>query len=174
MRSIRLLRALGDRRGMTIAEVLLAVAVVGGSLATLASVIPTAAYGLQEGNQLSTATFLAEQRMEQVRNTVWQRGPAAAPIVDSLGVSSAPAATPVGGSGTPTFPDENPIAAPYGNYWRTVRITDCGTAPGCGGIISSTLRQVAVIVGYRPMTIAGRVSGTPEKNLTLTMYIARR
>ena len=56
-----------DERGMTVAEVLIAVVIIGVGLVALSSAIPLAAYGIQEGNQLSTATFLANQRLEQIR-----------------------------------------------------------------------------------------------------------
>src|SRR5207253_7601218 len=50
----------------------------------LASIVPISSYGIQEGNQISTAAFLAEQRLEQVKTAVWTANPA----VDCLGVSS--------------------------------------------------------------------------------------
>ena len=62
---------IADVRGMTIAEVLIAVGIIGVGLLALCSAIPIAAYGINEGSQLSTATFLANQRMEQVRNARW-------------------------------------------------------------------------------------------------------
>ena len=73
--------------GLTLMEVMIAVAVVGIGLVALSSAIPLAAYGIQEGNQLSSAIFLANQRMEQVRNARWEAGP---PCVDNVGVSTTP------------------------------------------------------------------------------------
>ncbi len=173
-------RLLTDARGMTIPEIAIAIAVIGVGLVALSSAIPLAAYGIQEGNQLSTATFLANQRMEQVRNAQWlaaQPPPPAAPVlsaVDKLGVSASATAVPVGDGGVITFPDENPLAAPYTNYNRTVRITDCSVAPGCGGIVNAGLRQVTVTVSYRPMTGFGLAPAITAKSATITMYIAQR
>src|SRR5882672_288207 len=106
----RMLRfVVADQRGMSLAEILVACAIIAVGLVGLLSAVPTASYGIQEGRQLSTATFLANQRLEQVRNAQWTQCPA----VDTLGVSASASAAPASG-GTPTFPDEGPMAAPYG------------------------------------------------------------
>src|SRR5688572_17148749 len=65
-----------NERGLTLAEILVAVAILGIGLVGLAVVVPIASYGVQEGSQLSTATFLAEQRLEQIRNAPWTGTPA--------------------------------------------------------------------------------------------------
>ena len=160
-------------------EVLVAVAIIGVGLAALSSAIPIAAYGIQEGKQLSTATFLANQRMEQVRNATWQAAqPApAVPVVaavDKLGVSASATTAPVGDGGVTTFPDEAPMAAPYAEYKRSVRIDDCSVAPGCSGILNADLRRVTVTVTYRPMTGIGVAPATSAKPASVTMYIAKR
>jgi prepilin-type N-terminal cleavage/methylation domain-containing protein len=162
-----------DQRGVTLIEVLIAVGIIGVGLWAISAAIPLAAYGIQEGNQLSTATFLATQRLEQVRNARWEEGP---PCLDNLGVSASSTAAPVGscaGGGT-TFPDENPVAAPYIGYTRTVRIASCGVGAGCNGIVDNDLRQVAATVTYRPMTGIGLSAAGTAKPSTVTMYVARR
>ncbi len=156
-----------NQHGMTLAEVLVAIAIIGVGLAALAAAIPIAGYGIQEGSQLSTATFLANARLEQVKNAAWTTTPAA----DNLGVSSGDAA-PQSGATTTTFPDENPIAAPYTAYTRTVRVTDCSAGGGCAGITDPNLRQVTVTVTYRPLTGVGQSPAT--KSATVTMLIAKR
>lgn len=154
---------------MTVAEILIAIVIIGIGLVALSSAIPLAAYGIQEGNQLSTATFLANQRLEQVRNATWQ----ASPAVDKLGVSALSTSAPVSGAVT-TFPDETPVAAPYTGYDRQVRITNCGAAPGCSGIVDADLRQVTVTVNYLPMTGIGVAPAGTTKSAVVTMYIAKR
>jgi prepilin-type N-terminal cleavage/methylation domain-containing protein len=166
-----------NERGMTLLEVLVAVGIISVGLVALSSAIPIAAYGIQEGKQLSTATFLATQRMEQVRNATWQAAsdPGVVPqvlAVDKLGVSGSETAAPVGDGGAVTFPDETPVAAPYADYNRTVRITDCGAA-GCAGITNADLRQVTVTVTYRPMTGVG-VAPTASKSARVTMLVTKR
>ncbi len=160
-------KILWNQRGMTLVEIGMAVVIIGIGLAALASAIPLSNYGIQEGNQLSTATFLANQRLEQVRNATWTTVPAA----DSLGVSASVTAPPQSG-GTTTFPDEASVAAPYTAYSRQVRITDCGSGAGCAGIVDSNLRQVTVTVTYRPLTGIGQAPAT--KPVVVTMLIAKR
>lgn len=167
MTTSRLMRdTLGDRQGLTLAEVLIAMAIIAVGLVALASAIPVATYGMQEGSQLSTATFLANSRLEQVRNARWW----ADPPTDNVGISSGNAAPQSGG--TTTFPDESPMAAPYAGYTRTVRITDCGAGAGCGGIVDANLRQVTVTAGYTPLTGVG--VGTGPKSVIVTMLLAKR
>jgi hypothetical protein len=160
---------------MTVAELLAAVAVIGVGLVALGMTIPLAGYGIQEGNQLSTATFLASQRLEQVRNARWEApncGLGTA-TVDELGVSPSPTEAPASG-GTTTFPEETPVAAPYADYTRTVRIVDLETATDCDAVERADLRQVTVTVAYRPLTGMGQAPAGTTKSAVLTMYIAKR
>jgi len=159
-------RRVTNQHGMTLAEVLVAIAIIGVGLAALAAAIPIAGYGIQEGSQLSTATFLANARLEQAKNAVWTT----TPDVDNLGVSPGSAAPQK--DGITTFPDENPIAAPYTAYTRTVRVTDCSAGGGCAGITNANLRQVTVTVTYRPLTGVGQSPAT--KSAAVTMLLAKR
>jgi prepilin-type N-terminal cleavage/methylation domain-containing protein len=156
-----------EQRGMTLIETMIAAAVVGVGLVAVSAAIPVASYGVQEGRQLTTATFLAGQRLEQVRAARWEAGP---PAVDELGVSAVPTAAPAAGA-LVTFPDEPDMSGLYAGYARTVRISDC--AAGCGSVTRADLRQVTVTVAYRPMTGAGGLATVP-KAATLTMYVAQR
>lgn len=158
-----------DQRGMTLPEILIAVVIIMIALLALASGIPVASYGIQEGNQLTTATFLANQRMEQVKAASWSDQP----LVDTVGVSASATAAPVAGAIT-TFPDENPVAAPYAQYTRQVRITDCSLGAGCGGIVHAAMRQVTVTVSYQPMTGVGVAAAGNTKSAIVTMLVARR
>ena len=131
--------------GITLAEILIAMTIISVGLVALAAVVPISSYGLQEGNQVSTATFLAEQRLEQLKAASWM----AAPATDCLGTSgtsstnwsfSGGTAPAPGGACTPTsFPDETPtgsttatpstrLSDPYGSYTRQVRIRPCDAA----------------------------------------------
>ena len=158
---------LANQQGMTLAEILVAIVILGVGLAALASAIPLSNYGMQEGSQLSTATFLATQRLEQVRNAKWEVSPA----LDNLGVSSPSTAAPQSG-GVTTFPDESPVAAPYTAYTRQVRIIDCSVGAGCAGVVHADIRQVVVTVGYRPLTGVGQA--VANKSVVVTLLIAKR
>ena len=99
--------ALGEERGLTLAEILVALAVIGIGLVGLTAVLPVSASGVQEGAQHSTAPFLAEQMIERARAAAWS----AEPPVDCLGVSIGDAAPrPAGatchGAAASGFPDE--------------------------------------------------------------------
>jgi prepilin-type N-terminal cleavage/methylation domain-containing protein len=177
-----------NERGLTLAEILVAVAIIGIGLVGLAVVIPISTYGVQEGNQLSTATFLAEQRIEQVRNASWTAtGPA-----DCVGVSPG-GATPTGvatsntcarpadtstglalctsGAACTTYPDEAAVTG-FTRYSRTTRIIDCSAGAGCAGIVNAAMRTVRVAVTYTPLTSAG-VSPTP-KTVTVDWLVSQR
>jgi type II secretory pathway pseudopilin PulG len=164
--------------GMSLAEILIACVIIAVGLVGLLSAVPTASYGIQEGRQLSTATFLANQRLEDVSKAQWTQ----CPEVDFLGVSASATAAPTNALATVTFPDESPMAAPYGDYTRTVRITDVG--PGVppwdlcpGGIAAGPnygLRQVVVTVSYRAMTGTGLAAGGTTKSAIVTMLIAEQ
>lgn len=166
----RLYRQIRSDAGMSLAEVLVASTVVAVGLSGLLSAVPLAGYGIHEGQSLSTATFLANQRLEEVRNAKWTQSP----VADTLGVSALPTAAPVAPVIGVTFPDEAPMAAPYAGYGRTVRITDCGMAPGCGGVINSGMRQIVVSVSYTPVTGTGQAAAGTTKAATVSLIMAQR
>lgn len=168
---------------MSLAEILVACVIIAIGLVGLLSAVPTASFGIQEGRQLSTATFLANQRLEQVRNAAWTSTPAN----DCLGTSPSSTAPPTSaacnGLAVTTFADEAPIAAPYADYSRTVRITDCSAAGGCGGTVyacpdmapvTSCLREVTVTVSYRASTATGLAAQGTTKSAIVSMLVALR
>jgi len=161
---------LRDTRGLTLAEVLVAAAILALGLAALMSVVPVASYGVQDGNQTTTATFLAQQRLEQVRNATWDA------TTDCVGLSpnatSPPAPSPAGtcGATAVTYPDEAAVTD-FSQYARTVRITDCGVTP-CGAVTSSAMRLVTLTVTYRPISAAG--GSNSNTTVTLEWLIAQR
>ncbi|MBI2217383.1 MAG: hypothetical protein HYU51_08805 [Candidatus Rokubacteria bacterium] len=177
---------------MTLAEVLVATIVISIGLVGLAMVIPLSTYGVHEGNALSTATFLAEQRLEEVRNATWacpgsSASPcpvAAPPANDCLGLGSASAPTSTtcerelptdcdSGTSCTTWADEEPVTGSPA-YRRNVRVIDCGSGSGCAGVVDGAMRLVRVTVTYTPMSgVGGQGTGT-GKSAVLEMIIARR
>lgn len=171
-----------DDRGLTLAEVLAAVAIIGIGIVGLMIVVPISSYGVSEGHQLSTATFLAEERLEQVKNAPWTTSPDNDCVGDCVGLGPTvtptipPTKTCTNGplslaAGAVTFGDEASVAAPYSNYARTVRIQDCSTT-FCAGVMSAGMRQVTVTVSYRP--ISGIGIAASNKSVMLTMLVAQR
>ncbi len=187
-----------SERGLTLAEILVATAIIAIGLVALAMVIPISSYGVHEGNALSTATFFAEQRLEAVRNAAWTTTPSAN---DCLGLSTtsdgtvgvAPSSTTctrsslpapdvsacASGSGCTTYADESTIAG-YPAYGRTVRVYDCATtivpssSAGCAGMTDRDMRLVRVAVTYRPMSGVGGSAATATKSAVVEMVVARR
>jgi hypothetical protein len=180
----------GNERGVTLAEILVATIVISVGLVGLAMVIPLSSYGVHEGNALSTATFLAEQRLEEVRNAAWTCpgagcDPTVAPPANDclgLGSGSAPTSTTCDrdqptvcnpGTSCTTWQDENAVTG-YPAYRRNVRVIDCGTGTGCAGVVDGSMRLVRVTVTYTPMSGVGGPGTSTGKSAVLEMIIARR
>jgi hypothetical protein len=166
---------------MTLAEILVATVIIGVGIVGLAIVIPLSSYGVHEGNALSTATFLAEQRMEEIRNAAWTTVPSA---VDCIGIGSGGAPTsntctrtqPTAcntGAACTTYPDEASVTG-YAPYSRSVRVTDCNAGSGCAGVINPNMRLVTVTVTYRPISGVGAMAPTATKSAVLEMIVSRR
>jgi type IV pilus assembly protein PilV len=184
-----------DESGFTLAEILVAAVIIAVGIVGLAVVMPLAGYGVQQGNQLSTATFLAQQRLEQVRNAAWTGALYPSPLpagwtapVDCVGTSSgsaAPTSTTCNvapcaiGASCATFADESSTAITgYAGYSRTVRITDCGVGAGCGAapnaVVSSNARLAVVTVTYRPSTGVGAASAGQTFTVSLDLMVSQR
>lgn len=191
---------LHDQRGITLAEILVATVVISIGLVGLAIVIPLSSYGVHEGNALSTATFLAEQKLEEVRSAQWQSSPS---NNDCLGLSvdgagsplstrtpfapstlstagctrTAPAGSTCAGACDPTYTDETAVSG-YPAYIRTVRIYPCdktvpgASAAGCAGVTNANMRLVRVTVTYTPMSGVGGPAGA--KSAVIEMIVAKR
>ena len=163
---------LRDESAITLPEILVALAITGVALAGLAVVVPVSASGIQQGSQVSTATFLAEQMVERVRAAAWTEAPAA----DCLGISvgdTAPVPTGAAcrGAAASMFPDELRGVAGYPHYRRSVRISSCAGTP-CAGVTTAGLRLVAVTVAYTPLTSIG-VSPQPT-TVRLELLVAQQ
>lgn len=163
-------------------EVLVCVAVITIGLVGLATVLPLSSRGLQTGAQLSTATLLAEQRLEQVRAARWS----AVPAVDCLGLSGASAASwsfsdgsaPVPEAGcSPAFADETEggdpparLPDPYARYSRQVRVRPCDVPAANCSVVDPGLRMVIVRVSAPAVGPAA----TRPPVVELTTLVARQ
>jgi Tfp pilus assembly protein PilE len=186
-----------DNAGMTVAEVIIALGIITVGLLALIAAMPLSTSQIAEANLKTTATFLAQQRLEQIRNARWcatcgtdaDSCPPAPETrcVDKLGGkgSNGDAAVSVAG-----FPDRwqdedyNTIViamgasnARYPRFRRQVRIEDCSTVP-CSGIAIgtvgiNTLRQVTVRVFFFPVAGTG-MRGASEETVELVTLVARR
>lgn len=178
-----------NERGITLAEILAATAVIAIGLVGLGIVIPMSMYGVHEGNALSTSAFLAMEKLEEIRNASWTVSPTP-DGVDCLGLGSSAAPTSTtctrslptactSGTSCETFADESAVPN-YPAYSRTVRFYDCNTvvppntSAGCAGVSSSDLRLARVAVSYRPISGVGGSGANAAKSTSIEMVIARR
>ncbi len=140
---------------MTLAEVLAALAVLSVGLVAMISLLPLAGLGVHEGGHRSGATFLAWQRLEQIRHAVGTAEPSNDPLAEA----------------TVSFPDEPAVAPPHTVFSRSVRVRDCGL--GCSGVQTPGVRQVTVTVIY-PAGSAQGASPTQRGAVILSTYIGPR
>jgi len=162
---------------MTVVEVVIALGVITVGLLALIATMPRATSVIAASNLRTTAAFLAQQRLEQIKNVQWT----AAPAIDNLGGAASSGTAPVGqwadeGYDTIVIPSGSGNAS-YASFRRQVRITDCSVL-ACSGIPTgtasiNTLRQVTVTVFFRPLTGVGTVSAD-EESLQIVTLIARR
>ena len=183
---------INNERGFSLTEILVAAALISIGFVALLRVVPLAAAGLQQGSQQSTATQVAQQRLEQAHAAVWT----AVPATDCLGVSAGNAApVPSGGAactalisetydaGTNvTFPDESSVTG-FPGYARTTRITDCGAGAVCSGVVypvtvyalqppTAAPRLLTVTVTYEGSGSPGATSRT--RTVRLEWMVAQR
>ena len=142
--------------GFTVAELLAAVFVLSVGIVAVGAGFATAIQGVETSRQQTTATFLAEQLMEQIRATAL--GDA---LVACMGFTNIT---------TTCFP-----AQAYGaitsapGYRMTVTITDCPSV-ACvpAGTVSRKLVEVEVF--YRPV-VAWGVLNTAERSVRLSTLV---
>jgi prepilin-type N-terminal cleavage/methylation domain-containing protein len=172
-----------SQAGFTLPEVLLAAAIITIAFVGLLTVVPYSTAAVQSGNQTSTATFLANQKLEEAKNVPWTSTPAN----DCLGISAGGAAPTVPGGATCTlgattvaaggalawFADQSATAITnFNGYARTVRITNCGAGGGCAGVTDVGMRLVTVSVTFQPMTTSSTAAAS--KTVSVSMLIAQR
>lgn len=171
-----------DQAGLTLVEIIAALGITLVGLIALVAAMPLFSSHVVEAKFKTTAVFLAQHGLEQIKNARWQAQSPPAPAVPVRA-----AVDTFGGAGSDgtqeiaAWPDEgyNTITingTQYPLYRRTVRITDCSVAPGCPLPVDpnlASLRQVTVTVLFRPMTGAGTI-GAAESSVQVTSLIAQR
>jgi prepilin-type N-terminal cleavage/methylation domain-containing protein len=138
---------IANERGMTVVEVLVAVAIIGIGLTAVATGMTLGTSGITTGQQETIATFLAEQRIEDVKAFALSTNP----LQGFANVTTA------------NFPAEDygTIAGGYDGYRRATAVA----------IASATMRVVTVNVFYRPIGVAAT---NPERQVTLSAALRTR
>jgi len=145
-------RIFGSEAGFTLAELVAAVFVISLGLVAVGAGFATAIQGVETGRQQTTATFLAEQRMEQVHATALGNS-----LVACMGFVNITAAC------FPTQAYASITNAP--GYRSTVTITDYVV----GGNVAR--KRVDVEVFYQPV-VAWGVQLSAERSVRLSTLIA--
>jgi prepilin-type N-terminal cleavage/methylation domain-containing protein len=140
---------ISNERGMTLVEVLVAITVLTVGLTAIATGMQLGTSGISQAQQETTATFLAEQRLEDVK--------AFALSTDTSppqGYANVTAANfPAEGYGT--------IPGGYAGYRRTTTIADP----------SATMKVVTVRVFYRPVS---QSAGANEREVAIVTTLRQR
>jgi prepilin-type N-terminal cleavage/methylation domain-containing protein len=142
-------RAATDPAGFTLVEVLITITILSLGIVAVISSVSVGVKGVDRGRKSTTALFLSEQRMEQIKAFAVSKDP-----LQGWGNVAAAA-----------FPAEAYGAiAGYPEYRRTVTITNnpAGTA---------NTKQVEVWVYYRPITSG--VNGLENGVTTATLLVSR-
>lgn len=148
MHALSRLKSRPGEAGFTLAEILVACAIISVGLVAVATGFGFGVDGVEAGRQQSTAVFLAEQRIEQAKDLA-----ARTPNLASLTVANLPATEAYG----------TIVGAPPGYRRTTAIIPDPGGATGA---------RVDVNVFYRPVT--GRGVLTTERSISLSIFLANR
>ena len=150
-RVIRGIRISGSQAGFTLAELLAAVFVISLGLVAVGAGFATAIQGVETSRQQTTATFLAEQRLEQIHATALGNS-----LVACMGFANITAAC---------FPAQAYASitnAP--GYRSTVTITDYVVG------VNIARKRVDVEVFYRPVVAWGVL--TAERSVRLSTLVA--
>src|SRR5207244_8309335 len=148
----RIRKALANQGGFTLAELLAAIVIIGVGLVAVGAGFDTAIQGIETGRQQTTATFLAEQRMEQVRATALGNS-----LVACMGFANITAAC---------FPAQAYASiANAPGYRSTVTVTDY--------LVGANIarKRVDVEVFYQPI-VAWGVQVSAERSVRLSTLIA--
>jgi prepilin-type N-terminal cleavage/methylation domain-containing protein len=153
MHAVSRLKSRSGQAGFTLAEILVACAIISVGLVAVATGFGVGVDGVEAGRQQSTALFLAEQRMEQVKEMAIKQTDLGA--VNHTNLAATEAYATISGAA---------------RYRRTTRI--CPGDAGCPALGGAPGVLVTVSVFYRPVT--GRGVLTTERSVSLDVYLTSR
>lgn len=139
---------IANERGMTLVEVLVAVTIITVGLTAIATGMQLATSGINQGQQETTAAFLAEQKLEDIKAFALSTNAAQG----WANVTSA------------NFPTEayGTLAGGYSGYRRTTTITNP----------SATMRVVVVRVFYIPVGVSH--ASNNEREVAVSTVLRQR
>ena len=154
-----------NERGFTLAEVLVATFIIVVGLVALASGFQFATNGVATGRGETVASFLAEQRLEQLKalamsnyyGTATPAWTASLTLQDASNVTEYCQTTNIGATGTNC---QTTAITGVASYVRVTRVSDNPGGTGCTGVAPLLCKRIWVNVTYRPVTTRGDVSQT--------------
>lgn len=164
-----------DEAGMTLVEVIVAAGVVIIGLLALIAAMPMSTSLIGESNRKTTATFLAQQQLERIKNAAWTLvtpcpGLAAPAGCEGVGKGSD------GTSAVAAWPDETPVAS-HPSFQRRVRVCDCSVGAcnaACGTVATNQVRRIAVTVTFSGMAGTGQLNNATPESVTLVTLVTQR
>ena len=145
-----------DESGLTLVEILVAMAIIMVGLAAVMQAFPLGTQGMDTGRRQSTADFLAEQKIEEIR--AWSLAP------PPQGFDNMPICNPCNAAAPFNQENFNAIVG-YAGYSRTV-IVQNGPTPNT--------RLVRVTLSYRRVTSAGVPTGGTVGTVSVETLIGKR
>lgn len=150
---------MGGDRGFTLIEVLIAIGILTVALLGVAGTAAIQSGGLgaslsfgqaavTRGHYISTATFLAQERLEALKRLSYRIGP---PAVDEYGAGSIPTG----------FADETPVSG-FPNFNRQVRVQT--------GAPAANMKTVTVTVTFTPP----KETGIGQDSIVISTLVAAR
>jgi prepilin-type N-terminal cleavage/methylation domain-containing protein len=162
MHALSRLKSRPREAGFTLAEIMVACAIISVGLVAVATGFGFGVDGVEAGRQQSTAVFLAEQRIEQAKELAMRQTGLFQLTLANLNVPPTTPATTV--SGQTASEPYGAIAGAPPSYRRDTTIV-----PNPGGLMGA---RVDVVVLYRPVT--GRGVLTTERSVSLSIFLANR
>jgi Tfp pilus assembly protein PilV len=136
-----------DERGLTLAEVLVATVIIAAGFLAVLTAFPQAMSGVQTGNEESTATFLAQQKLESLRSA-------------ALNDSTLTSATFNNGITTEAY-------GSIPNAQKFQRVTAITVGP------TTTTKRVTVTVTYQP-SVTTSTGASPARTVTVATVLSTR
>jgi prepilin-type N-terminal cleavage/methylation domain-containing protein len=152
-----LTRSMSGQRGFTLAEVLVAVFVILVGLVAIATGFQYATSGVATGRGETMATFLAQQRIEQLKTVAMTNYDPPYPGV-SLAAGTTTEYCQTSNIGVTSANCQSTAISGTTSYTRVTTITDNPGGTGCTGAAPLLCKRIRVSVTYRPVTSAGDVS----------------
>jgi len=158
-----------DESGLTLVEILVAMAIIMVGLAAVMQAFPVATQGTEAGRRQSTADFLAEEKLEQIK--AWSlstcTGPPGCAVPQGFTTVVKPGGT-CANAGNPCADDAFDSIPGYAGYSRTVIVQGNPPAP------TANTRLVRVTVSYRRVTSAGVSTGATVGTVSVETLVGQR